>query len=198
MAIGLKTIRHAGLKGIDMNEPVTQKELPCVYKATTKKGETAHFGEYSAAKAWAGWGSVERIPLKTLTLIEKPCGTCEALARTVMLDQTSHDTTPPAAQPAPVQEGRDWSLLEATQESLREHMAEIKRLKEAQRQWVGLTDEEIMLVAYQAGFEIHEDYDTPDADPNELHWWSPDYEQCDDALFKLRDLIEAKLKEKNT
>jgi hypothetical protein len=26
-------------------------------------------------------------------------------------------------------QGRDWSLLEATQESLREHMAEIKRLK---------------------------------------------------------------------
>ena len=24
----------------------------------------------------------------------KPCPTCEALARTVMLDQTSHDTTP--------------------------------------------------------------------------------------------------------
>ena len=33
---------------------------------------------------------------------------------------------------APVLEGRDWSLLEATQESLREHMAEIKRLKAAQ------------------------------------------------------------------
>jgi hypothetical protein len=32
-----------------------------------------------------------------------------------------------------VQEGRDWSLLEATQESLREHMAEIKRLKAAQQ-----------------------------------------------------------------
>jgi len=27
-------------------------------------------------------------------------------------------------------EGRDWSLLEATQESLREHMEEIKRLRE--------------------------------------------------------------------
>jgi hypothetical protein len=39
-------------------------------------------------------------------------------------------TTPPAAPT--VQEGRDWSLLEATQESLREHMTEIKRLKEAQ------------------------------------------------------------------
>jgi hypothetical protein len=51
-------------------------------------------------------------------------------------------------EPAPVQEGRDWSLLEATQESLREHMAEIKRLKAAQpapvqEPWVGLTDEEI-------------------------------------------------------
>ena len=76
-----------------------REETSCVYKATTKKGETAHFGEYSAAKAWAGWGSVERVPLKTLTLISKsikPCTTCEALARTVMLDQTSHDTTPPA------------------------------------------------------------------------------------------------------
>jgi hypothetical protein len=71
-----------------------QKEIPYVYKATTKKGETAHFGEYSAAKAWAGWGSVERIPLTILTPVEKSkktCGTCEALARTVMLDQTSHD-----------------------------------------------------------------------------------------------------------
>jgi len=67
----------------------------------------------------------------------------------------------------------------------------------AQREWQGLTDEEVMSVAYRAGFEIHEDYDAPDADPNKLHWWSPDYEPCDDALFKLRDLIEAKLKEKN-
>jgi hypothetical protein len=40
--------------------------------------------------------------------------------------------SPPAAQPAPALEGRDWSLLEATQESLREHMSEIKRLKAAQ------------------------------------------------------------------
>jgi hypothetical protein len=49
------------------------------------------------------------------------------------------ESTLPAAQPA-VQEGRDWSLLEATQESLREHMAEIKRLKAAQpapvQEWV--------------------------------------------------------------
>ena len=47
-------------------------------------------------------------------------------------DWLAEHATPPAAQPAPVLEGRDWSLLEATQESLREHMAEIKRLKAAQ------------------------------------------------------------------
>jgi hypothetical protein len=49
------------------------------------------------------------------------CAECEAKCK----------DTPPTAQPA-VQGGRDWSLLEATQESLREHMAEIKRLKAAQ------------------------------------------------------------------
>jgi hypothetical protein len=45
---------------------------------------------------------------------------------------------------------RDWSLLEATQESLREHMAEIQRLK--QRQWVGLTEEEVEQLAAQVWF----------------------------------------------
>lgn len=82
--------------------PPQQEPVACVYKAITKKGETAHFGEYASAKAWAGWGSVEQVPLKTLTLISKsiePCPTCEALARTVMLDQTSHDTTPPQRKP---------------------------------------------------------------------------------------------------
>jgi hypothetical protein len=53
------------------------------------------------------------------------------------------EATPPAAA---VQEGRDWSLLEATQESLREHMAEIKRLKAAQ------PEQQLMEKAYLAGF----------------------------------------------
>jgi hypothetical protein len=67
---------------------------------------------------------------------------------------------------------RDWSLLEATQESLREHMAEIQRLK--QRQWVGLTDEEI----------------------NEIigPWGETPIRGYTRRLF---DEIEAKLKEKN-
>jgi hypothetical protein len=54
---------------------------------------------------------------------------------------------------APVQEGRDWSLLEATQESLREHMAEIKRLKAAQPaapDAIGPNEDE--LPAYAAGW----------------------------------------------
>jgi hypothetical protein len=56
---------------------------------------------------------------------------CEIVCDVVPTAGAPLYTTPPAAQPA-VQEGRDWSLLEATQESLREHMAEIKRLKAAQ------------------------------------------------------------------
>jgi len=72
-----------------------------------------------------------------------------------------------------VQEGRDWSLLEATQESLREHMAEIKRLKAAlpvpvktyhdgkpwpvaPKPWVGLTDEEMEdLWAIHSGLPLY-------------------------------------------
>ena len=65
------------------------------------------------------------------------------------------------------------------------------------REWVGLTDEEVMVAAWKAGFDIHEDYDNDD-DPEAMHWWSADGEVCDDSLLKLRDLIEAKLKEKNT
>jgi hypothetical protein len=36
--------------------------------------------------------------------LAQPCKTCEALARAVMMDQTAHDTTPPAAQ-------RPWTGL---------------------------------------------------------------------------------------
>ena len=101
-------------------QPV-QEPVACVYKATTKKGETAHFGEYSTAKAWAGWGTVEQVPLKTLTLISKsikPCPTCEALARTVMLDQTSHDTNSPQ---------RTWVGL-TDQEIIDVNLSKVKRL----------------------------------------------------------------------
>jgi len=65
------------------------------------------------------------------------------------------------------------------------------------KEWVGLTDQEVMVAAYQAGFDIHEDYENED-DPEAMHWWTPDGEAGDDSLLKLRDLIEAKLKERNT
>jgi hypothetical protein len=44
---------------------------------------------------------LERHPDRWTALYKepKPCPTCEALARTVMLDQTSHDTTPPQRKP---------------------------------------------------------------------------------------------------
>jgi hypothetical protein len=68
--------------------------------------------------------------------------------------------------------------------------------KPQKKEWVGLTDEEVMVAAYQAGFDIHEDYDNED-DPEKLYWWSADGEASNDSLLKLRDFIEAKLKEKN-
>jgi hypothetical protein len=101
-----------------------------------------------------------------------------------------------AAQPAQpaVQEGRDWSLLEATQESLREHMAEIKRLKAEQpvpvktyhdgkpwpvapKPWVNLADEEVKKISKK--HKWHESNVAPHLMP----------------VFRS---LEAKLKEKNT
>jgi NAD-dependent dihydropyrimidine dehydrogenase PreA subunit len=112
------------------------------------------------------------------------------------VDSCASDVCPKSAQPA-VQEGRDWSLLEATQESLREHMAEIKRLKAAQpvpvqhdecvvcgdkvrvipRPWVGLSEKEV------------EAYDS----------WADFQVGCGrQTLFDMVRDIEAKLKGKNT
>ena len=70
-----------------------------------------------------------------------PCPTCEALARTVMLDQTSHDTTPP----------------QRTEPVIDKSAA--KRIATAlgwtpPRTWVGLTDEEISEVL---GSDIHDE-----------------------------------------
>ena len=39
------------------------------------------------------WPSTTQV--QEMLALAQPCPTCEALARTVMLDQTSHDTTPP-------------------------------------------------------------------------------------------------------
>jgi hypothetical protein len=67
-----------------------------------------------------------------MTPSKKPERDCDSMEVTLFnrgWNAAIDATTPPAA---PVLEGRDWSLLEATQESLREHMSEIKRLKEAQ------------------------------------------------------------------
>jgi len=79
------------------------------------------------------WPSTTQV--QEMLALAQPCPTCEALARTVMLDQTSHDT---------------------------------------QRQWVGLTDEEIKEIIGPWG-------DTP----------------IKGYTRKLFDQIEAKLRQKN-
>ena len=49
---------------------------------------------------------IDRNPDRWIALykIPPPCPTCEALSRTVMLDQTSHDTTPPQRKPLTLHE----------------------------------------------------------------------------------------------
>lgn len=85
---------------------------------------------------------------------------------------------------------------EAGPDGVADAIIALRQALETGREWVGLTDEEVMVAAWKAGFDIHEDYDNDD-DPEAMHWWSADGEVCDDSLLKLRDLIEAKLKEKN-
>lgn len=58
-----------------------------VYKATNITGDTAHFGERSAAVAWAKSGTVEAVPLKHLRLVPlvadcgQACNACGMLCK---------------------------------------------------------------------------------------------------------------------
>ena len=79
----------------------------------------------------------EHLKYIPLYLDPTPCKTCEALARTVMMDQTSHDTAPP------------------------------------QREWQGLTDEEMFRLWVKCPAETED-------------------------RFAFGRAVEAKLKEKNT
>jgi hypothetical protein len=83
-----------------------------------------------------------------------------------------------ALKQALAQPEQDWSLLEATQESLREHMARVKEL-EARRQWVGLTDDEINKIV-----------DLNTSDDGGFDIW------CDGIA--VARIVCAKIKEKNT
>jgi len=84
-----------------------------------------------------------------------PCQTCQALARTVMMDQTAHDTALPAAQPAPVQPVAIPEYVRKAATNLHENGFQeptfIRAIvgwinstpPAAQRPFVGLTDEDL-------------------------------------------------------
>ena len=72
---------------------------------------------------------------------------------------------------AAIEQTNDWDEVEALRESLREHMAEIHRL----RQWQSLTDNEIAFVCGECAASAH---------------------QTDDLSYARA--IEARLREKNT
>jgi len=146
-----KMAENARELGLDY-EPAVQEPV-----AWVNHGEN----RITRATGWDGYGALCKCvcanPPAAQPAVQEKCFLCgERVA------SCTSDVCPKSAQPA-VQEGRDWSLLEATQESLREHMAEIKRLKATQpapvqhdecvvcgdkvrvipRPWVGLTETEI-------------------------------------------------------
>jgi len=91
------------------------------------------------------WPSTTQV--QEMLALAQPCSTCEALARTVMLDQTSHDT---------------------------------------QRQWVGLTVDEIKATWSQLWYDLnHGKLSAPD---NEVR----------NNVVMFGQALEAKLKERNT
>jgi hypothetical protein len=105
-------------------------------------------------------GYAEMEPAWTpLYTIPPPCPTCEALARTVMLDQTAHDT-PPQPEQEPVACERCKQLEEQGYDLLGKlKVANIKLSMRSQRTWVGLTYEEeselIRLAHNHAGIRFY-------------------------------------------
>jgi hypothetical protein len=84
----------------------------------------------------------------------KPCPTCEALARTVMLDQTSHDTTPPQrTEQEPFGIWHQGATDEESDFYLYSESGDVScptciklYTTPPQRTWVGLNEEDYVLV----------------------------------------------------
>jgi hypothetical protein len=74
---------------------VAKSEAPS-HNSTCNETLRAQGKAYPRTCKKCGLGPCVGKPKSDTTLLSpRPCPTCEALARTVMLDQTSHDTTPP-------------------------------------------------------------------------------------------------------
>ena len=108
------------------------------------------------------------------------------------------------AQPVQEPYGYDWSMLEAAQESLREHMARIHELEAAlaqpapPREWVGLTDEEINALLPEADGAAEVDVKRVEVQPG---LWGEECSLADawslPLMLQFLNAYEAKLKEKN-
>jgi len=81
--------------GLDY-EPLEAKDEPVAWMHTKIDGVVVPHRPADLNRHPDRWTALYKDP--------KPCPTCEALARTVMLDQTSHDATPPQRKPLTEQE----------------------------------------------------------------------------------------------
>jgi hypothetical protein len=107
------TAHRAG--GMPMEQP---QQEPVVYMSHNKKNFVS---ADDVGNSVPNWTDYYPIPLYT---IPPPCPTCEALARTVMLDQTSHDNFKP-----------DWdtqAVLVEEQQRMSKRILEFEALLERQ------------------------------------------------------------------
>jgi len=102
LKLALEALEDLGMKHYESTGEVLYKETSTAIKEALAQPEQEPVawihnfieGGISIGKRPA---DLKRHPDRWTALYKepKPCPTCEALARTVMLDQTSHDTTPP-------------------------------------------------------------------------------------------------------
>lgn len=102
--------------------PVQERAVGCAcrWDADDNRVVTCerHQGWLEVIAEWTDRALEAEARLKSIPTTAQPCSTCEALARTVMMDQTSHDSSP---QVTP-QEKREWVGL--TDEDKREYCSQ--------------------------------------------------------------------------
>jgi hypothetical protein len=81
--------KHCKQYTIEEPLPPQPEQEPVAYMSHSKE---SFMSADDVGNSVPNWTDYYPTPLYAMP---KPCPTCEALARTVMLDQTSHDTTPP-------------------------------------------------------------------------------------------------------
>lgn len=105
MTIEMKKVWFVDGQIIEQEIPESEiyKQEPVAWQVMVEDEAMKEFSIKDMAHNWCVQqklsGSSYIYWIRPLYTTPPPCPTCEALARTVMLDQTSHDVTPPQRKP---------------------------------------------------------------------------------------------------